>query len=431
MPFRPGPAMTAGSARQVGSGLWRHADFRKLWIGQTVSQFGAQASQVMLPLVAVVALHADAGELGALRAVQQAPVLLFSLVVGVWVDRRRSSSVMVWADLGRAVLLAVIPAIFLLGLLDVPVLLTVAFGIGTLTVCFDLGYQSSLVQLVPREHLPKGNSALESSRSAAQIAGPALGGALVSLLSAPIATGASALFYALSALAIGRIGRRKQDVDHAERSSRVWRQMHDGVRLVVTDRSLRAIGLCSAIFQLSFAALMTVYLLFLVRTLQLSGALVGLVLAALGPGAVVGSVLSAVLPPRLGYGVVLVSSAALADATMLGIPALRGPTTTVVLLLVAINFVFGVCGQLVDVTVTTVRQAITPASMQGRVVATLNVVGMGLTPLGSLLGGVLAQQWGYRTSLLVTALALSLSPVIMVLSPLARLGRTLPATRGS
>lgn len=422
--------MTFGSPPRVGSGLWRHADFRRLWIGQTASQFGAQAGQVILPLLAVVALHADAGELGTLRAVQQAPVLLFSLLVGVWVDRWRSSAVMVWADLGRAVLLAAIPAAFVLGLLDVPVLLTIAFVIGTLSVCFDVGYQSSLVQLIPREHLPKGNSALESSKSAAQVAGPALGGALVSLLSAPIATGASAVCYALSVLAIRRIARGNRNLDSAGGSPQVWRQMHEGVRFVVANGALRAIGLCSAAFQLSFAALMTVYLLFLVRTLHLSGVLVGLVLAALGPGAVIGSVLSAVLPRRLGYGVVLVSSAALADATMLGLPALRRTGITVVVVVMAINFTFGVCSQLVDVTVTTVRQAITPARMQGRVVATLNVIGMGLTPLGSLLGGVLAEQWGYRISLLVTALMLSLSPTIMALSPLARLGRTLPGSRG-
>jgi predicted MFS family arabinose efflux permease len=190
------------------------------------------------------------------------------------------------------------------------------------------------------------------------------------------------------------------------------------------------VGLASAAFQFSFAALMTVYLLYLPRGLHLPGAAVGLVLAAMGPGAVLGSLLSARLPRRFGYGRVLVSSAVLADAVMLCAPALGGSTAVTVPLLMAINFVFGACGQLVDVTIMSVRQALIPVPMQGRVVATINVAGMGLTPLGSLLGGCLAGWWGLRMSLLLTAAALTLSPMVMALSPLARLGRDLPAEPG-
>jgi predicted MFS family arabinose efflux permease len=206
----------------------------------------------------------------------------------------------------------------------------------------------------------------------------------------------------------------------------VWRQIHEGLRLVVNDPSLRAVGIASALFQFSFAALMTVYLLFLPRTLHLPGAAVGLVLAAMGPGALVGSLLSARLPRRYGYGVVLVSAAVLADGVMLCVPALHGSSAVTITGLMAVNFLFGVLSQVVDVTVVTVRQAITPIPIQGRVVATLNFVGMGLTPLGSLLGGYLAGALGLRTGLLLTAVALALSPVFMALSPLARLGRHLP-----
>lgn len=423
--------VTAAGTRQPASSLWRDRDFRRFWAGQTASQLGAQSAQIIVPLVAVAALDAHAGQLGLLRAAQQVPILLFSFVVGAWVDRWRSRTVMVLADLGRAAALAAIPVVSLLGLLRLPVLLVAAFLIGVLTVCFDVGYQSSLVRLVARDRLVQGNSALEGSRSAAQIAGPALGGALVSLLSAPVAAVASAVFCASSAVAIRRIGRPEPTPDHAGRPPRMWRQVHDGIRLVVTDATLRAVGLSSAIFQFGFAALMTVYLLFLVRTLHLSGAAVGLALAATGPGALAGSVLSATLPRRLGYGVVLVASAALADLALLCVPALHGSAVTVVPLLMVLNFLFGMFSQLVDVTVTAVRQAITSTWMQGRVVATLNVVGMGLTPLGSLLGGVLAGHWGHRAALLVTAAGLSLSPVVMAVSPLARMGRVLPATIGS
>ncbi|WP_250298114.1 MFS transporter [Streptomyces sp. A 4/2] len=430
MPARRSPvrrsSVRRSSARRSPT-LWRDADFRRLWAGQTASQLGAQTGQVTLPLLAVVTLGAGAGQLGLLRAVEQAPILLLSLFAGAWVDRRRSRTVMVLADSGRALALAAVPAAYLLGVLGIPALLVVAFLVGALSVFFDVAYQASLVRLVKRDQLARSNSALESSRSAAQIGGPALGGALVSLFSAPVAAAAGAFFFVLSFLSIRQIRHRERIPVGAERPPRLRRQIHEGLRLVAGNPSLRAVGLASAVFQFSFAALMTVYLLFLPRALHLSGAAVGLVLAATGPGAVVGSLLSAGLPRRFGYGTVLVTSAALADGVMLCVPALHGATAVTVPLLMAVNFLFGAFSQLVDVTVMAVRQAVTPARLQGRVVATVNFVGMGLTPLGSLLGGWLAGRWGLRSALLATALLLSLSPLVMALSPLARLGRSLPA----
>jgi len=380
---------------------------------------------VALPLIAVVALGASAGELGALRAVQQAPVLLLSLLVGAWVDRRRTRNVMVLSDLGRALVLGALPAAWLLGALEMPVLYAVALLVGVLTVCFDVAYQASVVRLVARDRLAPANSALEGSRSAAQIGGPAVGGSVVSVLSAPAAAAVSAAFFVLSCLSVRAV--RMPEPQPGRGPGRMGQRIGEGVRLVLRDATLRSVAIASAIFQFSFAALMTVYLLYLPRVLDLSGAAIGLVLAALGPGALVGSWLAAVLPGRrVPYGVVLVSAAVIADAVMLGVSAVPRSGGVAVVLLVAVNFVFGVAGQVVDVTVVAVRQAIMPVEVQGRVVATMNFLGMGLTPLGSLLGGVLAAQWGLSASMLLTAVALALSPLFMALSPLARLGRTLP-----
>lgn len=189
--------------------------------------------------------------------------------------------------------------------------------------------------------------------------------------------------------------------------------------------------LASAAFQFSFAAVMTVYLLFLPRELHLSGAAVGLALAATGPGALLGSVLAARLPNRFGYGPVLVAAAALGDGVFLCVPALHGSPTVTVPALLAVNFVFGVGSQLVNVAIMAVRQTVTPDGMQGRAAATITFVGMGLSPLGSLLGGFLAESWGLRTTLLMTATGLLVSPVVMAVSPLVRLGRTLPAPQNA
>ncbi|MFF3784296.1 MFS transporter [Streptomyces sp. NPDC001933] len=417
------------SGRSDPSGLWRDADFRRLWVGQTVSQLGEHASLVILPLIAVLTLDADAGRLGTLRAVGQMPILLFSLLAGAWVDRWRTRTVMVLADLGRAVALGSVAAAGLLGLLGLPVLFVAAFAIGTLSVFFDVAYQASLVRLVGRDQLVRGNSALEGSRSAAQTGGPALGGMLVSLLSVPVAAASGTLFFTLSLLSIRRIRRDEPVPRRLKRPDRVRRRISEGLRFVAGDPVLRRVGLASAAFQFSFAAMMTVHLLFLTRELHLSGTAVGTALAATGPGALLGSLLAARLPARFGHGPVLVSAAVLGDGVMLCVPALHGPAGVTVPSLIAVNLVFGASGQLVNVTVMAVRQAVTPDGMQGRAAATITFAGMGLTPVGSLLGGFLAQEWAPRTALLVTAAGLMVSPALMALSPLARLGRTLPAPR--
>ncbi len=400
-------------------------------MGQTVSQLGEHASLVVLPLFAVLTLEAGAGELGVLRAVGQVPILLLSLFVGAWVDRWRTRTVMVLTDVGRTLALGAAAVAGLLDGLGLSGLLVVAFVVGGLSVFFDVAYQVSVVRLVTPDQLVRGNSALEGSRSAAQIGGPALGGALVSLLSAPIAAASGALFFALSFLSIRRIRRIESVPEHSDRPPPVGRRIHEGLRFVVGEASLRTVCLASAAFQFSFAATMTVYLLFLPRELHLSGTAVGLSIAAMGPGALLGSVLAARLPSRFGHGVVLMSAAALGDGAFLCVPVLHGSAAVTLPVLLAVNFVFGAGGQLVNVTVMAVRQAVTPDGMQGRAAATITFVGMGLTPLGSLLGGFLAAEWGLRTSLLATAAGMMSSPVLMALSPLARLGRELPAPGGA
>jgi predicted MFS family arabinose efflux permease len=409
--------------------MWHDADFRRFWFGQTASQFGEQACLVVIPLIAVLSLHASPGELGLLRAVQQAPILIFSLLIGAWVDHWRSRTVMVTADFLRAVIVAAVLIAYLMGFFGIAELFVVAFLIGLLSLFFDTSYQTAMVRLLHRDQLQQGNSILEGSRSAAQIGGPALGGVMVSLLAGPTALLIAGAFFILSVFSIQRMRTYEELPDRAARTG-VWRQIGEGLTLVRHNGLLRTVAICSAAFQFSFAASMTVYLLFLPRTLHLSGAAVGLALAAMGPGALVGSLFSAMLPQRLGYGVVLVGAAAFGDGVLLCVASLHGGGALTVAVVVAVNFLFGMFGQLVDVTVIAVRQAVTPIRLQGRVVATGNFIGMGLTPIGSLLGGYLADEFGLRVGLFVAAAAMLSSPLIMAFSPLARLGRRLPALAG-
>jgi len=180
-------------------GLWRHADFLKLWSAQSVSQLGTQISAIALPLVALYELHATAFEVAALGTVEFLPFLLFTLPAGVWVDRLRRRWLMVTADLGRVVALGSIPLAAAVGHLTLAQLYIAGFVTGTLTVFFDVSYQSYLPSLVEREQLVDGNAKLEVTRAMAQVAGPGLGGLLVRALTAPYAVLADALSYLWSA----------------------------------------------------------------------------------------------------------------------------------------------------------------------------------------------------------------------------------------
>lgn len=163
MPSGYSAVSDSDSARSVTPSLWRNSDFRSLWLGQTASQLGEHASLVILPLIAVLTLNVGADQLGVLRAVGQTPQLLLALFVGVWVDRWRTRTVMVLADLGRALALGGAAVAALVGGLGLPALLATAFTIGALSVFFDVAYQASLVRLVKRDQLLRGNSAIEEA----------------------------------------------------------------------------------------------------------------------------------------------------------------------------------------------------------------------------------------------------------------------------
>ncbi|WP_433200822.1 MFS transporter [Dactylosporangium sp. CS-047395] len=407
-----------------GASLWRNPSFRGLWAGQTASQLGEQSGFIILPLIAVLTLDVGPGQLGALRAVEQAPQLLLTLVAGVWVDRRQTRTVMALSDLGRVLVFSAVAACALAGLLRLPMLLAAALAVGALSVLFNTAYQVSLVRLLPRDQLLGGNSAIEASRSAAQLAGPALGGALTSLLSAPPAIVSSALFFGASFLAITRIRHRETIPRQPSAPRRMRQNLREGIHFVAGNPILRTVSLASAAFQLSLAATTTAYLLFLPRELHLSAAVIGLALAATGPGALVGALLAARLPGRLGYGRVLIAAAVLGNGAMLCLPALHGDSPATVCALIAINVTFGASGQLINVGLIAVRQAVAPGFLQGRVAATVSFAGMGMSPLGALLGGLLAGQHGLRAALLISAGGLLISPLVMILSPLRRLGRT-------
>ncbi|MEU5445346.1 MULTISPECIES: MFS transporter [Streptomyces] len=412
----------------VRPSLWANTDFTKLWIGQTASLVGAQISDLALPLTAVFALHATSQQVGLLSTAIRLPYLLVALFVGVLVDRLGRRHLMMGADLGRALILGMIPFLYWLHTLGLSLLYVIGFLAGCGTVLFDVAAQAYLPRLVDRDDIALGNSRLGSAQSAATIGGPALGGVLVQWLTAPVAVCAASFSYLLSVLNVWLIRHRETAAEPSSGSgvAGTLRQIRDGLKLVLYNEPLRAMSLMAAVFNLSFTAFEVVFVQYMPHDLKLTAGEIGLVMAALGPGFLVGAMFAARLPKRLGYGRALLLTACVANVVM-PLIALLGPWGFLTVgALMVINFLFASFGVANTVAVMTIRQSITPDHLQGRVAATNRFVAMGVAPLGALLGGILGSTVGLRGTVLITTVGLCLALIPLGASSLARIRHDLP-----
>lgn len=405
--------------------LWAHQDFLKLWAGQTVSQFGSQITFLALPLVAALLLNASPLEMGVLAAAEMAPFLLIGLPAGVWVDRTARRPILILGDFSRAVVLASIPAAALLGLLTMNQLYVVAFLVGIATVFFDVAYMSYLPSMVHRASLVEGNSKLETSRAAAQVAGPGVGGVLVQVLSAPVAIAVDSLTFLVSGafvLAI-RAPEAPPKIEKAGESLR--REIAEGIRYVFTHALLRPIASSTATFNLFAAASGALYVLFAVNELDLDAALLGFIFAVGNVGLVLGAVFAGGLSRRYGLGNTITGAAAISGLAALLVP-IATPQTAVALL-ISSQAIAGMCNMVYNINQVSLRQAITPARVQGRMNATIRFTVWGTMPIGALIGGVIGEALGLRPAMAIAAVGTSLAFLWLVRSPVRGL-REQPAS---
>jgi len=407
--------------------LLRHADFLRLWAAETISQFGSQVSFLAVPLVAVLVLEASPFEVAMLGTVEFLPFILFTLPAGAWVDRLRRRPIMIVGDLGRSISLASIPLAFLADGLTIWQLYVVGFVNGTLTVFFDVAYQSYLPSIVERDQLVEGNSKLQTTVSLAQIAGPGIAGVLVSLLKAPFAIVLDSLSFVASAVFVFAIRRPEPPVapalDGGPRPS-IGSEVREGLRFVLGNRSLRAIAAGTGTANLAGNIAFATYIVFIVRVLGLTPEAIGLVFAVGNVGPLVGALLANRIAAFIGLGPTIIASLFLGGVSVLGIAL--APVEGAIPWLVAAGALGGFCGMVYNINQVSYRQAICPPRMQGRMNATMRFIVWGTIPLGSVLGGLLAQSLGLRETIWIGAVV-GLVPVIFpLLSPVRRL-RTMPA----
>jgi MFS family permease len=408
--------------------LWRHADFMKFWAGETVSLFGTQVTTLALPLTAIIVLHATPQQLGLIRFLQYVPFLLLALLVGAWVDRRRKRPVMIGSNAARFVLVGLVPVLAAAGTLRMPALYAIAFGIGVATVFFDVCWLSYVPSLVRKDQLVEANSKISTSYSAADVSGPALGGVLVQLLSAPKAMAADAVSYLFS---IGTLLAIKTEEPKPERTAErhLIAEIREGLRLVLGNRYVRATTAQGGLWNFCYVMSDTIFLLYAIRELHFKPGLVGLIFGVGAVGGLVGSALASSFSRRFRYGPMIMIACCFGTLPSFLIPAAQGgrAALTAVFMLAFFLVRFGLATA--NVLMITLRQTVTPARLLGRMNAASRTVLYTLGPLGGIVGGILGATIGLRNTLWVVAVGFALTLTPLLLSPIPTL-RELPPPPG-
>ncbi len=411
--------------------LWRHPDFVRLWTAETISQFGTQVSLLAIPLVAALVLQVPPFEFGLLTAIEYLPFLLVSLPAGVWVDRLRRRPILIMADLGRAAALLSIPVAHVFGLLTIWQLYVVAFVTGCLTVFFDVAYQSYLPSLVEREDIIEGNSKLEISRSAAQIAGPGMAGVAIGVLTAPVAIFLDSISYVVSGAFVYRIRRPEPQPETVANSSEPGRrgaamaaEIGEGLRYVLTHRYLRNIAATTATSNFFGNLAFAILILYLVRDFALSAEAIGVAFSIGSVGFLLGALLANRIARRVGVGRTIVLSTLIFGPAALPV-ALATPELAVPAVALT-GFLGGFGGAIYNINQVSLRQAITPSRMQGRMNATMRFIVWGTIPVGATIGGILGELIGLRETIWVGAIGGLMAFLPVLLSPVRHI-RDMPA----
>ncbi len=410
--------MTTGTAAPPAS-LWRNRRFRALWLGETISQFGDRITELALPLIAVTLLAATPGEVGLLTALVWLPNLL-GLFVGAWVDRRtRKRRLLVVADLARAVILLSLPAAYLLDAVSLPQLYVVAVLSGAGGVLFSMAYRSFFAVLVPPSAYLDANSRLSLSRAGSFVAGPALGGALIQALTAPVAVAADAVSFLGSALLVGRIP--VTEVAPAPDGTSMARQVRAGLALVLRHPVLRAaLGCTTTVNFFSFIA-NALLVLYASRALGLSAGAIGLALGTGAAGGLAGAALAPRVSRRFGLGRTAIAGAVLFPAPLAVMAAAGGPLWTKVGVLAGAELLSSIGVMLMDINLNTLITAVTPDEARGRQAGAYSAVNYGIRPLGALAGGWLGTALGLRPTLVVAGAGGCLAALWLLASPVRRI----------
>ncbi|MFI7060934.1 MFS transporter [Kribbella sp. NPDC050124] len=402
----------------TATSLWRDRQFRRFWSAQTVSEFGDRVTELALPLIAVLLLDATPAQVGFLTAAVWLPNIA-SLFIGTWVDHRPDKrQLMIAADLFRATLLLSLPVAYWLDLLTLGHLYAIAVLAGIADVVFGTSYASFFVRLVPRDKFLEANSKLSATRSISFMGGPAVAGALVQWLTAPVAILVDAFSFLVAAVQLGRLktppGPAEESTEpllHRARAGMTYLLQHPYLR--------RSLGCATTVnfFNLISLALLV---LFASRNLELSAGTIGLAFGIGATGGLLGALAASPLSRIFGAGRVIAAGSIIFPGSVAIAALADGPTWVRASALAAAEFVGAFAVMCFDVPLNSLQAAVTHDHMRSRVAGAFSSINYGVRPLGALVGGFLGTWIGVRETLLISAAGGLLAVLWLIRSPIIR-----------
>ncbi|MDE2800687.1 MAG: MFS transporter [Gemmatimonadota bacterium] len=401
-------------------GLFRlarsNSDFAKLWGGVTISDLGSSVTNLALPLVAVITLQVGAKEMGFLNAATHLPVLLFALLAGVWIDRAKRKPILVASAFGQGLVIGLVPAAALVGWLSIELLYIVAFISGTLAMIYVLASTSFLPSIVKREDLVEGNARLQLSTSTTNVAGPGAAGYLVDILGAPLAILVDSISYFLSGLFLLRIRFDESDAIKTRMDQGVLAAIKEGISTLFSHPILRAMTIGTALASAAGAVQHTVWTLFLVRTLGITPIWLGIIGSVAGGASIIGALSAVPLAKRMGAGWLMIIALLLEGIAMAVLPFAGSFGWMKLPAVIAIQAVFSLALTLFSISQISLRQAVTPDRLLGRINATRRLVVFGIIPIAALSGGYLGETFGWEATLLISAAVMMVAFTYLILS---------------
>jgi MFS family permease len=402
------------------SALWHDREFLKLWGGQTISQIGSRITRDGLPYTAVLMLHTSPFQMGLLWALGGIAAIAAGPLAGVLADRYHRRPTLIWADLGRAAVLSLIPLAAFAHRMQMWQLYVVAALAGALTIVFDSAYQAYLPTLVGGKELLEGNRKLALSNATAEVLGPGLTGFLVKSMTGPVAILLDAASFVVSAGSILTI-RRPEPVRERMQHKPGWQEITAGFRVMAAHPILRPLGLRAVTAAFFSGFFVTLYVLFGIEYLGLGPAVLGMLITLGGFGSFTGAWMSDRLVERFTLGKLMIGTHVVAGFMWLLIPLAHGPWYMAAAFLAAQQLFGDMAYPIYDIHELTLRQLVTPPEALGRVNACMQMLFRGMLPVGSLTGGLLAQHYGVRFTLTLAALGIFSSGLWLFFSPVRSL----------
>jgi len=401
--------------------LWRHSDFMRLWAAQTVSSIGARIAREGLALASVLTIDAKPFQLGILAALIMGPSVVVGFFAGGFVDRSRKRAIMVGTDVIRALVLLSVPVAAWFHILRMEQLYVVGALIGGANILFDISDHAYLPHLIGRDALMEGNTKLSTTESLAEVGGPALAGILVQALTAPFAIAVNSATYVVSALFLGAIATKEPVPENAKIRPTLLSDLAQGYSAMAATPVLRPLLFMSIVSPLFGGVFSALYVIFAIKTLGLSPALMGLTVAVGGIGSLAGTAISRRFAAWLGIGRAIVLGFVVSAVSAIFVPLASGPLVLKLASLMVAQFVGDSMAVAAMIPAASLRQSLIPRDRLGRAAAFLSVGAGASAVVGALTGGALGSAFGPRVALFASVAGLVVMPVWASTTPLWRL----------